>query len=65
MSPTYSPSVLHYTEAIEHRYKQLFMKWMEADEIMNFAARPDDECGRKFQIGAVVPYVKLTFFSKE
>jgi hypothetical protein len=42
------------------------MKWMEADEMMKFAAHPDDDSGvQQYQIGAVVYYIKQKFFPEE
>jgi hypothetical protein len=60
-----SPSALHTLRAIEHRYRTLFLKWGEADEMMKFAANPTDCPGMEYRIGVVVDYIKKTFFSNE
>ncbi|KUJ06556.1 uncharacterized protein LY89DRAFT_405612 [Mollisia scopiformis] len=57
-----SPSALHTREAIESRYRTYFMKWMDADEMMKYAAQPTDNLGIRFRIGAVVDHIKTTFF---
>ena len=60
-----SPSELHTSEAIENRYRTLFLKWAEADKSMKYAARTRYGDNKTFRIGAVVEHVKMTFFPDE